>query len=146
MNNATRISHTPTRTVPLVSRNRQRRLPLTRDCSRVNWKLLMRFAVDLPAAAPLSVTARGSRDHVARNTDRSPPAFSTRAARVWDARQQRGCVRCGGEQLLIASTWYFCFAGVVYHGDRYVVGVCSGCAALLCCRGILFGGQPKHAL
>lgn len=39
----------------------------------------MRFAAALPAVAAWSVTARGSSDHDARNTDRNPAAFTAKA-------------------------------------------------------------------
>lgn len=55
---------------------------LTLGCPRVSCKFLMRLAAVLPAAAPWSVTARGSRDHDARNTERSPPALIMKATGV----------------------------------------------------------------
>lgn len=91
----------------------------------------MRWAVDLPAAAPWSVAARGSRDHDAMNTDRSPPAFSTRAAGA----------RCGGLGEMGSADRCCC-------GCSYVVGkpIESIFGAIGLVQANVFGGQSKHAL
>lgn len=80
----------------------------------------MRLAVALPAAAAWSVTARGSKDHDARNTDRSPPAFTAKAAGVRCETAER--IKDRALVAVVRSDCYW-FAGSI--GRRYSYTACG---------------------